>query len=40
MKLEDRANARAKGLILFWLLGYPIAVFALVALFNLKLPQL
>jgi hypothetical protein len=37
MKPEDGANFRARGLILFWLLGYPIALCALVALFNLKL---
>jgi hypothetical protein len=37
MKPEDRANVRARGLILFWLLGYPIGLFALVAWLNLKL---
>lgn len=31
---RDRANTRSRGLILFWLLGYPIGVLALVALFN------
>jgi len=32
----DRANTRARGLILLWLLGYPIAVFTLVTLFHLQ----
>jgi hypothetical protein len=29
------ANARAKGWILFWLLGYPIGVAAYIALLHL-----
>ena len=35
MKLRDGASNNAKGWILFWLLGYPIAVVAFIALFHL-----
>jgi hypothetical protein len=35
MKLRDGASNNAKGWILFWLLGYPIAVAAFIALFHL-----
>lgn len=35
MKLRDGGSNNAKGWILFWLLGYPIAVVAFIALFHL-----
>ena len=37
MKAADRAKSKSKGWILFWLLGYPIAVVTFVALSHLQL---
>jgi hypothetical protein len=34
MKPRD-ANSNAKGWILFWVLGYPLAIVAFIALFHL-----
>ena len=36
MKLRDGASNNAKGWILFWLLGYPIAVVVFIALSHLN----
>jgi hypothetical protein len=37
MKPADEANRKSKRWILFWLLGYPIAVVMFVAIAHLKL---
>jgi hypothetical protein len=37
MKVQDDGNNKAAAWILFWLLGYPIAVVMFLALSDLKL---
>jgi hypothetical protein len=37
MKTGDGSNKKQKGLVLFWLLGYPIGLAMFVAFSNLKL---
>jgi len=37
MKVQDDGNSKAAAWILFWLLGYPIAVVMFLALSDLKL---
>ena len=37
MKVQDDGNNKAAARILFWLLGYPIAVMMFLALSDLKL---